>query len=744
MFCYNTLHDNLVYSVFVRAWYDDKRYYVYKSPGITVVSKPPTLTYLGGAAVKELEQTTGNKDIDYQINNNTIIVGWKVKFNGGIHGVDYYQIYISTHPQGHNIHRSDTKLSPQQKSFSISGVKLQEDKIYYSTVLAFNKAGLCSWSTSDGIIIDSTPPSTGIIHDGLDPHDSEYQSSDSLLAASWYGFSDIGSGIVNYIWCVGRQNDSTTCDILPWTNVGLKIKTTDISPMELHSGDKIYHKVYAVDGSGLQSQVAVSNGIIIDTSPPEPSYLEFIGENLILNPSFESISDDTTTSCNSNIPEDWSTDSQSCVKTRSSQHSTAHDGEVYITITDQIQQTIQNLDTDCSYQLTVHVGYPHDILLSHHMVEGFIRLGHEINSFKLNPDLCQGDCSELVDVIHWYKFNYIYQPINTREKLVIGTTRNNMILAIDDLELRKINHVSLKDTNNNHIVYHPTFTPHWSSLHFNWYIKDRESSIVEYQWALGTVKGGTQIREFTTTGDRSHVTVSNLPLDHNTRLYFTVKARNGADLTSLSHSNYMLVDTTPPVVIYIHDGTGGDVNYQTRKVIAVNWKIEDPQSGIDYCLWAIGSVRGGNDIQKFTRIQKDENKASREYTEREPIKVYSTIRCYNKVGLQVTVTTDGVQLIDSNKLITNDRDIKIAKTLDGLTLMISWTDIFESYWKDLTYEVSLGTKQGGGDVMQWQETKDKSLRLTLPKHSKYKYLFLTLTAVDPCGLFSTIQKTILL
>ncbi|ESO88616.1 hypothetical protein LOTGIDRAFT_234474 [Lottia gigantea] len=1075
----NTLHDNLVYSVFVRAWYDDKRYYIYKSPGITVISKPSTLIYIRGVAVKELEQTTSNKDIDYQINNNTIIVGWKDKFNGGIHGIDYYQVYISTHPQGHNIHRTDTKVLPQQKSFSISELKLQENKIYYSTVLAFNKAGFCSWSTSDGIIIDSTPPSTGIIHDGLGisafmalkyisctrqgPYDSEFQSSDSLISASWYGFSDIGSGIVNYNWCVGRLNDTTTCDILPWTNVGLEIKTTDQSPVTLKSA-KIYHKVYAVDGSGLQSQVAVSNGIIIDTSPPEASYLEFIGENLILNPSFESISDDTTTSCNSNIPEHWSTDSQSCVKTRSSQHSTAHDGEVYITITDQIQQTIQNLDTDCSYQLTVHVGYPHDILLSNHMVEGFIRLGHEINSFKLNPDLCQGDSSQLVNVIHWYKFTYIYQPINTREKLVIGTTRNNMILAIDDLELRKINHVSLKDTNNNHIVYHPTFTPHWSSLHFHWYFKDSESSIVEYQWALGTVKGGTQIREFTTTGDRNHVTVYNLPLVHNSRLYFTVKARNGADLTSLSHSNYMLVDTTPPVVIHIHDGTadtrpivvicihdgtvdttppvviyihdstdltisspslfqdfswsvhddlchsdhypvilrnngpspvdrpqrwklskanwplfealciysfsqddldeaedpmelfttifqdvlgqairktsatpkrfnkpwfnedcktalkernralrliersptadnmasfriarakarrtirqakrsswqeyvsrinsrtssksvwdrirrikGRDVDYQTSNGIAVNWQIEDPESGLDYCLWAIGSVRGGNDIQKFTRIQKDENKASKEYIDREPIKVYSTIRCYNKVGLQVTVTTDGVQLIDSNKLITSsgqitllpqtttqyqlsqycltlhhslgirwqfgsnsyqstsvmvglstddyklekemdetginydgvklqglklkpetnymvnisgillgrlnnyinqtfstgyqppsvkeDRDIKIAKTLDGLTLIIFWIDIFVSNWKALIFEVSLGTKQGSGDVIQWQETRNDRIRLTLPKHRKYKQLYLTLTAVDPCGLFTTIRKIIVL
>ncbi|ESO88673.1 hypothetical protein LOTGIDRAFT_165459 [Lottia gigantea] len=830
--------------VFVRAWYDDKRYYIYKSPGITVISKPSTLIYIRGVAVKELEQTTSNKDIDYQINNNTIIVGWKDKFNGGIHGIDYYQVYISTHPQGHNIHRTDTKVLPQQKSFSISELKLQENKIYYSTVLAFNKAGFCSWSTSDGIIIDSTPPSTGIIHDGLGisafmalkyisctrqgPHDSEFQSSDSLISASWYGFSDIGSGIVNYNWCVGRLNDTTTCDILPWTNVGLEIKTTDQSPVTLKSA-KIFHKVYAVDGSGLQSQVAVSNGIIIDTSPPEASYLEFIGENLILNPSFESISDDTTTSCNSNIPEHWSTDSQSCVKTRSSQHSTAHDGEVYITITDQIQQTIQNLDTDCSYQLTVHVGYPHDILLSNHMVEGFIRLGHEINSFKLNPDLCQGDSSQLVNVIHWYKFTYIYQPINTREKLVIGTTRNNMILAIDDLELRKINHISLKDTNNNHIVYHPTFTPHWSSLHFNWYFKDSESSIVEYQWALGTVKGGTQIREFTTTGDRNHVTVYNLPLVHNSRLYFTVKARNGADLTSLSHSNYMLVDTTPPVVIhihdgtadtrpivviYIHDGTDRDVDYQTSNGIAVNWQIEDPESGLDYCLWAIGSVRGGNDIQKFTRIQKDENKASKEYTEREPIKVglstddYKLEKEMDETGinydgvklqglklkpetnymvglstydyklekeiddycivLKVGLSTDDYKLekemdetginYDGFKLqglklkpetnymvnISDDRDIKIAKTLDGLTLIIFLTDIFVSNWKALIFEVSLGTKQGSGDVIQWQETRNDRIRLTLPKHRKYKQLYLTLTAVDPCGLFTTIRKIIVL
>jgi hypothetical protein len=37
---------------------------------------------------------------------------------------------------------------------------------YYSNVVAYNKAGLCTMSYSDGFVLDQKPPTAGIVLDG--------------------------------------------------------------------------------------------------------------------------------------------------------------------------------------------------------------------------------------------------------------------------------------------------------------------------------------------------------------------------------------------------------------------------------------------------------------------------------------------------------------------------------------------------------------------------------------------------
>lgn len=46
-----TLKEMVAYSVFVRVWYNSNTYAVFKSPGITVLSKPVHVNDLQGAAV---------------------------------------------------------------------------------------------------------------------------------------------------------------------------------------------------------------------------------------------------------------------------------------------------------------------------------------------------------------------------------------------------------------------------------------------------------------------------------------------------------------------------------------------------------------------------------------------------------------------------------------------------------------------------------------------------------------------
>ena len=47
---------------------------------------------------------------------------------------------------------------------------------YYTTITACNTGDLCTSVTSDGVVIDNSPPTQGIILDGVDTSDIEYQS----------------------------------------------------------------------------------------------------------------------------------------------------------------------------------------------------------------------------------------------------------------------------------------------------------------------------------------------------------------------------------------------------------------------------------------------------------------------------------------------------------------------------------------------------------------------------------------
>ncbi|XP_055958950.1 uncharacterized protein LOC126830718 isoform X3 [Patella vulgata] len=433
-----------------------------------------------------------------------------------------------------------------------------------------------------------------------------------------------------------------------------------------------------------------------------------------------------------------------------------------------------------------------------------------------------------------------------------------MILAVDDVYVQQVNYIDIT-RDSNHLIHHTVFRPYWSSLHLTWHFKDDQSPITDYRWALGTVKGGNQIRSFTNVGRNQQVTASGLQLAHNTLLYLTVMSTNGAGLTTVSQSESIVVDMTPPIISEINDGIANDVNFQLTKRVSVNWEIGDPESGIEYCQWAIGSTQGGVDIQPFTPVPDKQSfvqvELSVDQIQNSKL-VYSTVRCYNKAGLPTTATTDGVLVIikmaaiadgqiaihedgvsaypvkddcypvtDSLRLkwdLENirvetksikvsvygqgynlDKEVRvteigynqaklrslslqpnsnynvsvstinvlgrqgnsistvissvaqppilqagskllISRSFDGKSMEMSWRDLFTSAWQNLYYEVSLGTSLGGADVMQWQETKVASLTIQMPDISELPELYLTITAVDPCGLFLHYNHTIVL
>jgi hypothetical protein len=70
-----------------------------------------------------------------------------------------------------------------------------------------------------------------------------------------------------------------------------------------------------------------------------------------------------------------------------------------------------------------------------------------------------------------------------------------------------------------------------TELAASWLASDAESAIREFQYAIGTTPGGTQVKPFTSTALNS-VVVTGLNLQAGTLYYFVVKAINGAGLES--------------------------------------------------------------------------------------------------------------------------------------------------------------------------------------------------------------------
>ena len=45
-------------------------------------------------------------------------------------------------------------------------------------------------------------------------------------------------------------------------------------------------------------------------------------------------------------------------------------------------------------------------------------------------------------------------------------------------------------------------------------------------------------------------------------------------------------------MLFQNELTGEDSDASTDNEVSVNWEVEDPESGLDYCEWAIGELSG--------------------------------------------------------------------------------------------------------------------------------------------------------
>ncbi|KAL5007590.1 hypothetical protein ScPMuIL_016396 [Solemya velum] len=647
------LTEGVLYSFFIRAWYDENTYGVFKSDGVYTDLNIIHTTNQHGSVIKELKRATGTTDTDFVMVTDTLFISWKNKFvTAG--GVEKFKIYLSSYPGGYDSHVTETEVAGNETTYNfgtVAALQLSPGVRYYTNVVATSFAGIQQIETSDGFIIDTDEPVTGIVFHGTRPHGLKYQSSRRAVTAFWHGFTDLMSGIATYYWCEGYTVKPDECDVLPWQQIGLQTEINIELNFTLQNGILVYSKVFGVDNAGYESAVAISDSLTVDSTPPKVGSVHFDSQNILSNPSFEateSVNMDLVVSdnlCTSNAPSDWSISEAGCAVTMTSTKLLAQHGNNSLLLHGTITQTV-NVTVGQVYRVmfsTTHLPLSTSVLATR---EGYIKWNDKKHVFLTYPRGVNVDMD--YSYMKWHQHVYYFEAEEEEVSFSIGSIGGKG-LALDDVLM-----TAMIDTENldnlGCVLSHIVTVDTWSSIHAAWHFTDPESPITSYKWAIGYLEGGIQILNFQDVGLNRYAHLSGVDLIHDTHLHVTVVAINAVGLHSVSYCDPVHVDLSPPEFIFVHDGKSevNDVDVQNHRVISVTWKVVDAESDIKLCEWAIGSNLTADDLQAFTAVDTDQSTVSTEIGEiGESTVIYVTVSCYNSVGLQSSRRTDGVRVVTS-------------------------------------------------------------------------------------------------
>ncbi|OGS19030.1 MAG: hypothetical protein A3J83_04780 [Elusimicrobia bacterium RIFOXYA2_FULL_40_6] len=217
----------------------------------------------------EVRDGTGVTDLLFTYSTTTLSANWDTSTDPES-GVAHYRYAIGTSPGTTDITGwTDNVILT---SVTKSGLTLSVGSTYYFSVIAENASGVQgNILTSDGqyVNFDNNPPTTpAAIRDGLSTtSDDDTTLWLTVLSANWDA-STAASGIVRYYYAVGTA--PSTADVVDWTATANGAVLSVTKQLTLTKGTTYYFSVKAENGSGLQSGIATTDGILVtgDVTPP--------------------------------------------------------------------------------------------------------------------------------------------------------------------------------------------------------------------------------------------------------------------------------------------------------------------------------------------------------------------------------------------------------------------------------------------------------------------------------------------
>lgn len=178
---------------------------------------------------------------------------------------------------------------------------------------------------------------------------------------------------------------------------------------------------------------------------------------------------------------------------------------------------------------------------------------------------------------------------------------------------------------------------------------EKETRIVSYHLAFGSVPGSQDIQKFTNVGLVNKSSSTRLKVQElatGQRYYATVIAFNVLGMPSfMSFSNGVLVDFTPPNFLQpTRDGDDSkfDDNYTLENFLKATWVCQDRESNISSIDITFGQQPGEADVMGSRSLSVSQTSFVISHKLELGRRYFATVRCTNKVGLTVVSFSDGI------------------------------------------------------------------------------------------------------
>lgn len=711
----------------------------------------------------------GTVDVDYQSAVDTLAAAWHASDAGA--GIATFEWAVGA-TEGATDVLSFTSIGTVTEA-SAAGLSLINGTTYYVTVRATDGVGWRTVATSDGVMVDATPPAVGEVTDGPGGTDIDVQVSDTTLSASWTGFGDAQSGVADYAWCIGTTPGVD--DIMAFTSVG-GATSASVDTLTLVSGTSYFVTVRATNSAGLGS-VGTSDGVLVDATPPIVGEVrDGTGQDIDVQGPTGRISanwsgfDDSETGitqyewaigCSPGAddiqPFVWLGD----VGSATSGLLTLVDGATYyvaVRVTNGAGETTIGVSNGVTVDFSAVVsgtvndgnGADVDFQAAANSVaanwSGFVSSRSPIVDYSWQVGTTAGGSDVVaptsVGLVQSFSTSALVLQDGVRYFVTIsahcedGTFASATSDGVTVDSSPPLPGTVADGTSEDLDVYSAGggLAANWSGF------ADPGSGVVAYAWAMGTTPGGTDVQDFVDVGMATSAANTTLVVDARQTYYVSVRATNGAGLATTTSSDGVRIDGALPVAGRVNDGVDADIDFQSStSTLTVNWSdFLDEIHGIAAYELVLGTSPGAADVRDVGGVELATSYGFDALSLEPGIAYYATVRAVSTVGVAVTASSDGVTVDTSAPhagLVYDGAGVDLDTQASLSTLVTYWEGFTDPESHISRYEWAIGTVPGLDDVAAFTacdlETQATATDLQLSPGVTY---FVTVRAWNGVGL----------